>query len=375
MKPMVKQFFRIAKLAAWMLLFAVPVGASSLNIPNSFTAGTTIQSALMNANFTSISSWANGNIDDTNLGAVGIQPLHVKCASIAQCTFGSAQTYIFNPNSVGIVPLNITNAAAPNGDYVDVTVNAGVAGGLFNVDKNGNTNIGQDAIFGASVVTSNTKVAIWNDNAGTNGMNLNIPTNSTNGFVFTVNGANQAQLDRTGSLFLQGSLTLQTGGQVCSNSLVCLVNDNAATKGIAFNVPSGSTNGWSFNVNGGRVAEITNAGSIQATETGQAQASYVPPVYTRTGGITANTTHAVVGTCTAVAGQCSITLTNAAVFASQTSYACSVAGTTASLGTDVIQTTQGSGSSLGFAAIKVTAGALATDSGYTDSFMYMCIGT
>lgn len=53
---------------ACLLSLAVGVAvADTLTIPNSFSAGTTIQSAQMNANFAAISSLVNGNITNSNI--------------------------------------------------------------------------------------------------------------------------------------------------------------------------------------------------------------------------------------------------------------------------------------------------------------------
>lgn len=41
---------------------------TTLTITNTFTAGTTIQSSQMNTNFTDITTWANGNITNNNIG-------------------------------------------------------------------------------------------------------------------------------------------------------------------------------------------------------------------------------------------------------------------------------------------------------------------
>jgi hypothetical protein len=126
--------------------------ATTLSIPNSFSPNTTIQSALMNSNFSTIATWANGNVDSTNVGTAGINPVKVLCTSTATCTFGSAQAYIFP----------------------------------------------QNVVFNANAATSPTLVAIWNDNGGTNGMVLNVPTASTNGIQLTVNAVVFGELSAAG---------------------------------------------------------------------------------------------------------------------------------------------------------------------------------
>ena len=123
------------------VLFVSIASATTLTIPNSFSPNTTIQSALMNGNFSSIASWANGNIDSGNVGTNGINPSKILCISPATCTFGSAQDYIF-PQAIILGP----DASCPP---------AGVS--------------------------------ICNDNAGTNGIQFTVPFTSSNGFQFSEN--------------------------------------------------------------------------------------------------------------------------------------------------------------------------------------------
>ncbi len=63
---------KFRKALAIVMMFALCVSAgiaTTLTIPNSFTAGTGIQSVPVNQNFTAIANWANGNIDNSNIAS------------------------------------------------------------------------------------------------------------------------------------------------------------------------------------------------------------------------------------------------------------------------------------------------------------------
>jgi len=67
---------------------------SILTIPNSFVTGTTINAAPFNGNFTAVAAAVN-NIDNTNLGVLGIYASQVIPTTGAQATFGSSLNYSF----------------------------------------------------------------------------------------------------------------------------------------------------------------------------------------------------------------------------------------------------------------------------------------
>lgn len=67
---------------------------SILTIPNTFVTGAVIQAAPFNANFTAIQTWSS-NIDNTNLGALGIYASQIIPTTGAQATFGSSLNYSF----------------------------------------------------------------------------------------------------------------------------------------------------------------------------------------------------------------------------------------------------------------------------------------
>ena len=158
--------------------------ASLVTIPYTFSAGQTIFSAQVNTNFSTLATAINGNLDHFNVGSAGIYPSQIKCTSVGTCTYGSSQTYFYNPNNISVVPLAITNASAATADYFDVTYSGATAGNIFHVDLEGNA-FTQGIVF-AVPTAAPTANAVWiqNDSGATNGMTFNVPAGSTNGFQF-----------------------------------------------------------------------------------------------------------------------------------------------------------------------------------------------
>jgi hypothetical protein len=133
-----------------------------------------------------------------------------------------------------------------------------------------------------------------------------------------------------------------------ASSTVNIHNDNGATNGMVFNVPTGSTNGYQWQVNGSNVATMTPAGEFSPTSltgsiggspaltgaghfsTAFSKNSSLAPLYDGTGTlVTSATLHTTVLTCSIaqISGGCLINFSGASVFSSTTSYACAVSGT------------------------------------------------
>lgn len=97
---------------------------STLTIPNSFTAGTTALSASVNANFTAIATWANGNVDSTNIGSFGIYASQIIPTSVATATFGGTQNYTF-PASLVLANTTATAiSSAATGSTAGLSLNS-----------------------------------------------------------------------------------------------------------------------------------------------------------------------------------------------------------------------------------------------------------
>lgn len=98
---------------------------------------------------------------------------------------------------------------------------------------------------------------VWcgSDNAATPGFECNVPSSSTNGFQFKVNGS--AALTVYG-----GALWMQGAGSNPGANKVWIGEDSGGTAGMIFNTPSGSTNGFQFENNGVLAAQITQNGQL-----------------------------------------------------------------------------------------------------------------
>jgi hypothetical protein len=103
---------------------------SNLVIPNSFAAGTTISAYQMNSNFAAISSWANTNVDHSNIGSDGIYASQVIPASSAQATFGGSFGYTISPGVAAQVPLTVAGTSFQTSDLFDVLLAPGGAKAL-----------------------------------------------------------------------------------------------------------------------------------------------------------------------------------------------------------------------------------------------------
>jgi hypothetical protein len=79
-----------------------------------FANGTTNDATQVNADLDALFAWANGGVDNTNVGAAGFYASQILPTSAGQATFGGALPYSFN-NGL------IVNAGAP-------TVGAGLLG-------------------------------------------------------------------------------------------------------------------------------------------------------------------------------------------------------------------------------------------------------
>jgi hypothetical protein len=185
---------------------------SALSIPNLFSPNTLIQSSQVNSNFNAISAWANGNVDNSNIGAAGVYASQIIPTNAAQATFGGALPFKFSNGLIGgllissggdsTVGLTVTGATSgQTADYIDVTQSGQSAGNVFKVGFSGNvTQLGAH-IFTAPGGAITGQVGISNDNnGGVNGLLFNVPTGSTNGFSFNVQGTAKARIQAGGNL-------------------------------------------------------------------------------------------------------------------------------------------------------------------------------
>lgn len=252
---------------------------STFSSTHTWITGDVITAALLNGQVASFVAAGNA-VNQANVDATGFYASQIKPTSGAQGTFGGTQVYTFPSNLV----------------------------------------------LSASATTSATSVALWNDNGATNGLVLNVPTGSTNGFQFMVNGVQVAQVETGGEFVSAGasfSAEIDFTGTTVSAAEVAIGGDAGGTKGLLINVPTGSTNGIQGQVNGVTKLQLGAAGDFQVAPLINAIStlSRVGPVYTVAGAALGATYHEVSGSVTFAANASqTVTLTNNAVFTSGTSY-------------------------------------------------------
>lgn len=101
---------------------------SVLVLPYTAVANQVAPSASYNANDAAIVAWANGNIDNTNIGSAGIFASQIKPLTAAEATFGATATgvgYKFLANDITAVPLTVSGVSGQTADLFDVTLTSG----------------------------------------------------------------------------------------------------------------------------------------------------------------------------------------------------------------------------------------------------------
>jgi hypothetical protein len=114
---------------------------STLVLPYTAVANQVAPSASYNANDAAIVAWANGNIDNTNIGSAGIFASQIKPTTGTQATFGATATgvgYKFLANDATAVPLTVSGVSGQSADIFDVTLTSG-GNKVFSVVSSGVT--------------------------------------------------------------------------------------------------------------------------------------------------------------------------------------------------------------------------------------------
>jgi hypothetical protein len=110
----------VAAIIALFLPVSVPTQADTITIPHAFSAGTVIKSSDFNANFTAITTAVNGNLDDVNFKAGGIDGL-TKLASNSVDTDELAANAVTTAQVIDgtLLPADMdTTNSVTTGDYL-----------------------------------------------------------------------------------------------------------------------------------------------------------------------------------------------------------------------------------------------------------------
>ena len=279
---------KIAKylLALTLVLTPLPVLANTVAIPNTFVNGQFIDANLFNQNFQAIATFANGNVDATNIGAAGIYGSQIIPTNVTQAIFGGTLVYTFPAG------LNINGAVLKANLGLTVVGTTNLAATTFSVPPTmSGANITARTIPNLSLVTTPITALTAGSNITLTGTAPNI-TISASGAVAGVT-----------SVTASGNV-LSSGGATPNITLV-------ASPTITGNLIVAGTGQFNGPVT---VQSVLNSGA----------AAHIIPLYTAGGADAGARAHAVSGTATATANSVIVTFLGNAVFTSISSYVCLV---------------------------------------------------
>lgn len=130
-------FKRISAALFAFALLASRADATQVSVPYSFIPNSTIYSAQVNANFSTIYNAFNSGIDNTNVGSAGFFASQIKPTNGTQATFGGTQTYTF-PAAV-VVTGALTSDGIVTGTQLQFTNTAGATNATTIVGNGGIT--------------------------------------------------------------------------------------------------------------------------------------------------------------------------------------------------------------------------------------------
>jgi hypothetical protein len=326
----------LALAAALVLLLTVPASSTLVTKPFIFSPNTTIYSSQVNADFDTLYSVINGGLDNTNIGSAGIFASQIIPTNTAQATFGGALGYTIAPNVATQVPLAILGSSGQSANLFSVNLAGPID--AFHISPSGRSNVAGGLVFPApTTALAPGVVEAVNDNAAVGGLVLNVPTGSTNGFSFDVNGTPVASISNTGALTV-GSFTLASPLSIANGGTGSSTKnfvDLSTTQTIAGAKTFSNAAVFSSTLQAVGVSATT--GTVQGSSNGSTT-GYVPPVYGPSGAALASTVHVVTGLTSSLSwsGGCSLTgavcasasttLSGAAAFTSASSYQCTLSG-------------------------------------------------
>jgi hypothetical protein len=242
---------------------------SILAIQYTFSPNTEAFSAQVNANFAAVVASVN-NIDNTNIGVLGLYASQMIPTSTAQATFGGTTPYYTFNNGVtinggggGSTALGVAQIAAtgqptvavvapisPNADMLRVGAGAGT-GRQFAVDLNGNTNV-----LGPSLIVASGAAAgqmLFGSTSATQGR---VAWDGTNYNFYNASGAAiTAQIVNTGAIVpgrnsVLGTSAIYSGTGAPSfsapNGSVFLRYDGGANAHMYLNTSGASSSGTTW---------------------------------------------------------------------------------------------------------------------------------
>jgi hypothetical protein len=194
---------------------------STLSVSNSFVASTTILSAQVNANFSAIVAWANGNIGSDNIGTL-TGALAWTVASNALCLSGS------NSGNQGVASFSQTGVLDASRSILKLTSSAAQTTGDAGID-----------VQFTNASSTIPVLRLTNDGSG----NFITARTSAGATKFSVSSAGNVTaagtLDLTGAATV-ASVTLGSGGPTVTNSAGTIVLTGAVRTSSTVQVGGGS---------------------------------------------------------------------------------------------------------------------------------------
>jgi hypothetical protein len=231
-----------------------------------------ISSSAMNSNFNAISTWANGNVDNSNIGLAGIYASQIKPTNSSQATFGGTQQYTF-PSGLSVNgSLSVSGAFSPASVSTGSITGTSITGTSLTINSSGSP-----VLSAANGVLTLTQVS------GQTADSLDVNS-------FGASGGNEFRVDNAGNVVSNGAFVPGSSTSFASSrSWITAPGGNALT------LNSGA-GGQSFNVSGAQMMTIgsssvsvnttltttspaTVGGTVTAKCSGCTAGSYLPPVY------------------------------------------------------------------------------------------------
>jgi hypothetical protein len=303
--------------------------------PYTFTAATQAQSAQVNADFDALFTWADGGVDNTNVGAAGFFASQILPQTNAQALFASPVGWMMRSTALppNQVVLTVAAPTGQNTDLADFTVNgitkfAINAGGIPSWDGGTGvctTDVGSvtNGMLAGGIAQS--KLAAF---AGV-AVGGALTTATTGAFANSVGigGATPGTFTLDATVNASAADGIRLSG---FEPIVRFDSTAAAAAGRNWAFSNGNTNPGYFELrtSSAKGGDPINAGldrlvldptgALKVASNGAAGTAgtlgYVPPVYTAAGAATASTLHGVLDSVSASGTTTTVTFTNAAAF-------------------------------------------------------------
>jgi hypothetical protein len=272
-------------------LVASVASATTVVIPNIFSNGQVIDETMMNSNFSALSAWANGNVDNTNIGSGGIFASQIIPGSTAQATFGGATSYTFP------TVLNLLGGAVVTGPASFSTLAANSPAVCTDSSRNLTTSGcgGGVTLYASQIIPTTTPQATFGGSVG---------------YVFPTSVTHQAGASVAGGLTTD-TLGVSGASNLAATTIVGGLTQSGGTVTVGTLNSTGVITGYGVNASTGKISGASDG----------ATTTYLPPIYSHTGAAVPASLHCVQDALTFTAqSSATVNLSGAAPFSNISSY-------------------------------------------------------